>query len=284
MNILFSVNQNYLDKAKSMLFSLAQHTHEINNIYLLNNELSVTQINKLQRFLKKRCNSNLIVISPDKLLFSDMPLQGWFSIEIYYRILAQTLLPQSVDRVLWLDADIIIMDDISDFYYQDFDGSLIVATPDVNYNEPWFKQTYDDLKIPYDHKYFNSGVILFNIDEIRKSISDDYVFDVCQKLKDVLKYPDQDILNYLYQGKTKFCDDFSYNYQLTNKLSIIDKEQLKNLKILHYSGYEKPWMFGYINETSKYYWRVQLKIGNLFGFVSTYFKYFLRKVYKKIKS
>lgn len=282
MNILISVNSEYLEKAETMLFSLALHTKEENDIYLINNELSDEQVKKLEHFLSKRCNSRLIAIKPDKSFFEEMPLTEWFSVEMYNRILAQSLLPSELDRILWLDADIIIMDDITDFYYQDFNDKCIVATPDIKYDGKLCRGICASLGLEASHKYFNSGVLLFNLNKIRSTVTEQQILSVCMKLKDKLKYPDQDILNYLYQDKVKYCESFNYNYQLTD-ISSIKKADEKSIKILHYSGKIKPWKFRCINKASKYYWRVQIRKGNLLDCICVYSKFFLRKVYKKIK-
>ena len=83
--------------------------------------------------MRRHLRMDLEVIDVSITVFDQLPLNnGRFSIEIYYRVLAQFLLPQTVDRIMWLDADIVICGTISDFYHQDFEGALVTACPDVN--------------------------------------------------------------------------------------------------------------------------------------------------------
>lgn len=267
MNILISVNENYLDKAKTMLFSLTLHCREKITVYLMNKELTNEHITAFRNFLNKKCNAELVCVDVTKIPFDDMPVVDHFSIEMYYRILAQDVLPRNVDRVLWLDADIVILKDITEFYYQDFGGNCMVVTPDVRHSEPFIQNLKEKIGLPKEHKYFNSGVLLLNLDLIRKTYSTKEIFEVCEQLKDRLTYPDQDILNWLYKDKVKYCDTFFYNYQLYEGQDL-NEEEMNKVAVLHYTGFEKPWKYRTVNKFSKYYWNVQIKRKKYFTFIS----------------
>ncbi len=122
MNILLSINEKYLDKALVTMSSLIRRNKEEINIFILQNgikEQSQEDFKKQIAKMSKRASVNFITISPD--FFKGFPL-GRFALETYYRVICQFVLPEDIDRILYLDVDIVVRKSLSSFYYQDFDG------------------------------------------------------------------------------------------------------------------------------------------------------------------
>ena len=271
INILISVNSKYVDKAKTMLFSLRCHTKEDVCVYLLNHSLKEQEIEKIRIYVQNKCKMSLKILEVSNATFDSLPLcDSQFSSEIYYRILAQFVLPEDIERILWLDADIVVLKDISEFYHQDFEDKYYIVCADSKNGKPWVEERKTELRLTSDYKYFNSGVMLMDLKELRDNTSADYIVTQSQQLKDKLVYPDQDILNYLYQNNVKYVDWKVYNYQLVC-LDKIPKEDVKDIMILHYTGPNKPWDPYKITSHSKYYWRVRLKQGHIFATLKAYF-------------
>ena len=67
-----------------------------------------------------------------------------------------------------LDADIVLCGSIREFYYQSFENNLIVACQDALCDDEEIVKIKDNLGLPKEHIYFNSGVLLLNIEELRK--------------------------------------------------------------------------------------------------------------------
>ncbi len=263
INILISVNENYLEKAKTMLFSTAKSTKESITVYLLNHGLSEKDVSTLQEYLKKKCKIALEVISIPETALDHMPLGNLnFSIEMYYRIIAQFLLPKSLDRILWLDADIVILKDIAPFYRQDFCEKKYVACADAAGDSAWVKNVKEKLQLPSEHIYFNSGVLLINLEILRKETKLDEILGKSNELRDRLTYPDQDILNTLYAHDVLYADWKRFNYQLLGK-GKIPKSERKQIVVLHYAGQKKPWQHQNISASSKYYWKIRVQQGHL---------------------
>lgn len=274
MDILISVNDKYLDKAKSMLYSLSLNVKEEVTVYLLNSSLSNYKIKKFEAYLKKKCHIKLYNITVDKKFFEKFPVSR-FSVEMYYRILAQFLLPSNLERILWLDADIIILNSLEQFYYQEFNDKWLVACQDINDVLGKMQKHKRQLCLAEEDIYFNSGVILFNLRALRENTCMSNIINQADKLKNSILYPDQDILNILYHNKVKYDTYEKYNFQ-TDLLEKIDKETEKKIVVLHYSGLYKPWNYILIMDISKYYWNIQLKR-------KRYLRYILACIMKKLR-
>lgn len=251
MNILISVNRSYFEQAKTMLHSLRRHNQEDITVYLLNRSLDPIAVNKFESYLRKHLRIHLEIIDISATAFEQLPLvDARFSIEIYYRLLAQFLLPHSLDRILWLDADIVIRGSISEFYYQDFSESLLAACPDAASEGDEILRIKNNLGLAKEHVYFNSGVLLLNLAALREKTTLDAITQAAQSMAEHLVYPDQDLLNYLYTGQIKYCEPERFNCQakIFKKLT---KEQAQHIAILHYAGCEKPWFFYSLHKLSK---------------------------------
>lgn len=294
INILISVNRNYLDKAKTMLHSFRRNHSEDITVYLINRSLRGTEINKFRKYLKKHLRMDFMLIDTSITAFDQMPLnKSRFSIEIYYRVIAQFLLPQTVERILWLDADIVFCGNISEFYHQDFAESLLAACPDVNCEDKEIIKIKENLGLSNEHIYFNSGVLLLNIEALKKTTTLDEIIQSAQSIAQYLVYPDQDLLNYFYTGRVKYCNQNQYNCQVTSVVSLTE-EQINNIAILHYAGFHKPWFFYSLHDLSSAaipYWQEValrgkwlsiIKIGVLYALWLVYYKTGICNIVRKV--
>lgn len=260
INVLISVNHSYLPHAQVMLKSLISNTKEKVSVYLLNHELGEEDVSWLDAWVQsQKCALHAIDVSQTDL--DGLPTcPGQFSIEMYYRIIAQYILPAHLDRVLWLDSDIVILKDLSSFYHQDFDNNCLVACPDRNAYSDFIDKIKKKVGIGYEHVYFNSGVLLLNLELLRNTYSLLEISSAIVSMQDSLTYPDQDFLNYAYQGKVKYCDWRKYNYQI-NLDRHIRGDRLRKISVLHYTGFHKPWLYRYLSSLSIYYWRTARILG-----------------------
>ena len=271
MNILISVNESYFDKAETMLFSLRRNTHEAIEVFMVNHSLNAEYIDSFDEFLKRN-KMKLHIVDVNSSVFDNMTLgDSHFSIEMYYRIIAQFILPKDLERILWLDADIIINKDLKDFYFQDFDNNALIACPDAKHNSEMVSAIKKKIGLSKEHIYFNSGVLLLNLSYLRDNTNMENIISISNELNDRLTYPDQDILNYLYSGKIKYCDWEKYNFQII-EMECANKKMLKKAVVLHYTGPRKPWSFRDANSLSKYYWKYEILRGKAWQVILCYIK------------
>ncbi len=287
MNIVISVNDAYVNHAKVMLFSLCRHTQEDVCVYLLNRNLSQKQCAKFSLFLEKKCHASLYVLDMNEM-FDDMPtVSSQFSVEMYYRLIAQFVLPNDLSRALWLDADIVVLRDLSIFYNQSFEDSYYVVCEDGQNGKPNVDELKLKIGLNLEQKYFNSGVLLMNLDELRKDTSLDAIFTYCQRHKKRINYPDQDLLNLMYIQKVKYADWKKYNYQVhTYDNSVKSNLMIKNVVILHYTSVTKPWQFNGYSKFDRFYWKEMFLSGKwgeaIFGQPISAIMKLLRKMYKRV--
>ncbi len=112
MNILVTLNSNYIKPLKIMLKSLfLNNPGEEFQIYLLHTSLKNGELDDLAFYIEGH-GSELRVIHVDKNCFDDAPVTFHYTKEMYFRLLAYQLLPQDLDRILYLDPDILVLNPV----------------------------------------------------------------------------------------------------------------------------------------------------------------------------
>ena len=187
---------------------------------------------------------------------------------VTYTALLKFYLPEifkDLDKILYMDSDVIVQGDLNDFYNTDITGYYSTCTIDIqNYKIKHLKRIKHCGK-----RYFNSGVLLLNLDLLRKE-------NVSQKLvENKLEYPDtgfmdQDTFNMVFVDKVKYIS-YKYNFlpELTKWVKIEDfsdyfgesvpkdmDEICETCLILHLGGKLKPWVYdlGNLSDKYRYYW------------------------------
>ena len=207
IHVAAALDSNYVKYAYVMLTSLFENQSydtEI-HIFLLQSSLAEWEKECLQELVESY-GGRLHWLDIDPSVFpQSIPVPRYWSIEAYYRLMLQDILPEEVDRIIYLDIDIIVNKSLDELYNTDFEGMLLCAC-----SEPLSGMLFDDLRremfkdIAKDgFIYFNSGVILLNVAEMRQKYHLKDYLETAKKLDYKLVTPDQDLLNYLQQQVTQ---------------------------------------------------------------------------------
>jgi len=270
--IVFAPDNIFAKYFSTTLQSLIQNSdlNEYYDIIIFENDITERNKRLLNNMIPKNFSLRYfqIYLTDVNILKLMTPKKTW-SISMYYRIFIPLML-HKFDRVLYCDSDIIFNQPIDEFFNIDFEGNEILAVADSCMSKlldirPRIKAHLEkDLNLKNPEKYFNSGVIMFNINAIDK---DAYyqAFEQYIKTKD-LEFPDQDILNVIFEGKAKIIP-CKWNYQygtliceknfLNHVYGEYRKEFIKARKnpiIIHYTTPRKPWKDPY-REWAEVFWK-----------------------------
>ncbi len=254
MNILVCVDDNYILILQDMLLSLSFYNKNL-NIYLIYSNIKKENLEKLDNYIKTNKIGKLISIKFN--LDINFPIKiDYISKETYYRLYAPYILPNDIDRILYLDSDIICRGNILDFYNTDFDNNIIVGIE--NFDASNYKYNIR-LELEKDNKYINAGVLLINVNKYKKQFKVEDFNNFISKNSNILDYQDQDVINTMFYKKIKTTNN-NYNFQITN---IIGYEY--NPILVHYTHKIKPWNenYNYPNKAKYYYEFLEKKNVNL---------------------
>ena len=183
---------------------------------------------------------------------------GILSEEMYYRLFAFSILPESVDKVLYLDPDIIVRKSLKELY--DLDTGTAYVAGCTHVRELLTKINSMRLKTDESKAYLNTGVLLMNLALLRKDFTKEEIVHTIMENRPRLLLPDQDVLVILFRDRIMTIDSFRYNlsdriYSLCRleDRNINIESVKKNTAIIHYCGRNKPWREGYHGELGQFF-------------------------------
>ena len=263
MNLLFTVDRNYLTILQTCIRSILRFScGEGYHIYVMHSDLTEED----ERGLLQTCGREaaLTLVPMDSSLVEDFPITSRYPKQMYYRILAARFLPAELDRVLYLDPDLVVINPLEELYRTDFQGNLLCACTHVKE----FLSRINQLRLGAEEKcpYLNSGVLLMNLEALRREQSLEQIRDYVDRYGSRLTLPDQDILSALYGKRTILLDTMIYNlsdrvlglYNMSPRTGRPRNLEWvrENTVIIHYCGRNKPWKENYLGILDVFYHEV----------------------------
>lgn len=263
--VALSSDNNYASYLAVTIKSIIANASAKYNYDIVILEKSISDIYK-KLILKMITTKNISIrfVNISKLIQNHkFHLNTYFSEETYYRLFIPTIF-KNFDKVIYLDCDLIVLHDLSELYTTNLNNNILAATWNVSTliqtkynlpvkNTPWKAYLRDQLHLTIPENYFQAGVLLLNINEMKKERIQEKAIILAESFNPILV--DQDILNSLCQNKIiffsqkwNFHNNFSTQYNNMNSISELPEniktsylEAKKNPFIIHYAGSVKPW-------------------------------------------
>lgn len=218
MNILFCGDHHAEKGVLISTLSLLKNTDDELHLYILTMQLKASKYQAFSKkaanfirslLVKKNPNNTLELIDCLDLFIKEPPKANMgtrFTPYAMLRLFADQL-PQIPKRILYLDDDIIIRKNLSEFYHQDLGKMELVGVLDF-----WGRFFFHNWKSHRVFDYLNSGVLLLNMTEIRQT----GLFTKVRKMMQVKKMllPDQSAINKLACRKRIAPRRFNEQYHL----------------------------------------------------------------------
>lgn len=248
--LFFAVDDRYAPFLCVALRSIIEHAAPdcCYHVNILIEELSSRHMRRLAAFGCDNVVVEFINVGEklDRLGGSRLHLRDYYTRATYYRFFVPDLFPQ-YDRGLYLDCDIVVLDDIANLYRIDLGDNLVAAAPEEVMERVDVFGTYveEALRIPR-HEYFSAGILLMNLAELRR-------FDIEGRFSRLLSFrkyrvtQDQDYLNLLCRGRVRIFDSS------WNRTAFPDADTSEVPHIIHYKINWKPWHYRGIS-FENYFW------------------------------
>lgn len=247
MDILVTVDENYLKPLKVMLFSMSEHHQkEQINIWLIHKSIPTSKLVELEDFVN--CfDWQLKEIKVEQNVFKDAPTVERYPEEMYFRLLCGQFMPKEMKRVLYLDPDILVINPLNELWQTDIENHLLAAATHTGVTN--ITTSINHIRLNTDHNYYNSGVMLINLEKARELIFMKDINATIEKYGSQLFLPDQDVLNHLYGAYVKEVPEEIWNYDARKYKSYLTKSLggydihwiMDETSILHFCGKPKPW-------------------------------------------
>lgn len=218
-------------------------------IHVITQGFSEGTISRIRRTEEKYGRSECVkVYNINDDIFSQYPLSDQFPQSIYFRYLYARLLPDTIERIIYIDCDTVVLSSLRDLWETPMDeGILMGAVEDRNGDDIIIRNRIGR----WDGLYYNSGVLLMNLNLWRKIDAFKIFADFIHNHREICLYPDQDAINVIFSDKFVRLP-FKYNYNMsfvapfeTFRLHLSKKDELEealnNLVIVHFAAEIKPW-------------------------------------------
>lgn len=247
IHIVLSADNNYAQHLGVTVFSLIQNFNNPNHsliIHILDGKISETNKKKLNSLTTNK-PAKIIYHPVNQKLFKDCPEINHLKLPAYYRLLIPQIIPEGIKKIIYLDSDTVVTGDISILFNQELNDNILGAIKEVSQEE--VLNIWGERGIT---KYFNSGVLLINLEKWRIENISEKAFLFIKENQQELHWADQDALNLVCAQNWQELDK-RFNLQIDR-----NQKQIKNINpiVLHYVGRLKPWHYEYTNYYHKHYW------------------------------
>ena len=252
VNVAYSIDKNYylITHVSMKSIMLSQNQTTFINFFILCSNLTSENKEIIDKISLQHKNCKIQYFDM-KNKFKDFRIPAstvadWTTAN-FYRVLLPNLLPNE-KKILYLDGDTLVYKDLNKIYNYNIDNKYYVGMLELkNLNFDYFPEKFDN--------YINTGVILCNLEELRKGNISQKFIEFYKAHESEIRYPVNDVLNIVTHEKNgffgpeyvmaTFCDEEeAFNYY-KNKKDMIDKEAYKEAYndpyIYHYIPFIKPW-------------------------------------------
>ncbi|HEM4052972.1 TPA: glycosyltransferase [Streptococcus suis] len=236
INISFCINDNHCLYVFFTISMIKKYTNNL-DIFVLHTDLSDKSKDRLKTLETESVNIHFVTIDRD--LFSNLPLTlDGITIETYYRYLLPEILVDC-DKVIYLDSDLLIRCDVTELWDIDLSQHYLAGVNEIDIINR-FPDHKLKLGFDLDELFINAGVLVCNLQKMRQDKITHHLFTETERLKDIILFQDQDVINVALKGKIA---DLPLAYNYTVEAMEKDLLSLDEIKVIHYnSQIAKPWI------------------------------------------
>lgn len=241
--VFFASDDNYIPCLAVAIHSLEKNASKENNyrLIILHSGMSKKGQEEIKEFEQENVKIDFKDISKIENDLKDdlaLRLRDYYSSTIYYRIFIGSLFPE-YHKAVYIDSDIVLLDDIAKLYNTDLEGNIVGAIPDGVVHDSKELQDYVEVNDGVENKkYFNSGVLVIDLDKFREAKVEERFVKILTKYNCDTVAPDQDYLNILCKGKVKYLP-LSWD-KMPDYCEYLDE---KDIHLIHYNMFRKPWHY-----------------------------------------
>lgn len=249
MSIVLATDDNFVQHCCVVIASVLANNKNV-SFYIFTEGLKSDNENKLKD-LAEKMGGELKICLIDSNVVSQFPMPPYMSSHIsiatYYRLFVERVLPKSIDRVIYMDCDIVVRNSLQPLWDTDMTERAIAAVYQFN---AWAIKNNSFERLGYDVKYgyFNAGMLLINLAFWREHSVTEQLMDFIKDKFSQIHSHDQDVLNAVLH---EFVKPLSYTWNCLpsffdkDKLTFPDfvdyTEDITSPVVIHYVYKPKPW-------------------------------------------
>jgi lipopolysaccharide biosynthesis glycosyltransferase len=245
MQIIFCIDRKYVQHLGVAMTSIAVNNYQVNiDFHVIHSAFNQAEIEKFS-LIKRIGNNNIRFYLVEDNIFADLKIKDHFSSAVYYRFLIPYVLPESINKVLYLDADLVCNDSLLNLWHTQIDAFPVAAVAEED------SERVKELDMK-SNLYFNSGVMLINLQFWRQESIALKALEFVRNNPSLISFLDQDALNKVIDGNF-LCLETRWNNEIC--LDNGNPFLLENDGITHFVGSLKPWHPNCTDPRRNVYWK-----------------------------
>lgn len=200
LNVLYFFSEVFADVAATSIVSLLENNKSFDGItvYIIDDSISKQKREKLSRLVSSY-NRNIVYINaPDPVGFFNFPFKSRYQMgHSYMRMCIGSLVPDSVEKILCLDSDTLVLGDLTRLWETDMKDNILAGVADCVNIKAFRKQ----FMLNKNDIYCNAGMFLVNLKEWRKCNIEDKIRETIKKHNGNIFFFEQTLMNYVCRGR-----------------------------------------------------------------------------------
>ncbi len=251
--VFFSIDDNYAPFLAVALRSAIDHASPSNRYraIVLHQGLSADNVTRLSALATENFRIDFVPMETSMAAITDRMSNrlrcDYFTLTIYFRLFIPAMFPQ-YDKGIYIDSDVVVMDDLAELFAVDIGDNYLGACADESVSDvpPLALYMEEGIGIRRD-QYINSGVLLMNLKLLREKQLDAHFLHLLSTYHFDCIAPDQDYLNAICKDRIHF---------LPTRWDLMPNERkpaARDMGIIHYNLFSKPWCYDNI-QYGEYFW------------------------------
>jgi lipopolysaccharide biosynthesis glycosyltransferase len=277
--VVCAADNNYAMQLAVVAKSALEHLQRDRTLLLYVIDGGITGSSK-QKILRSIDPQRCVVtwLQPNLELLTEVPVFGHFNFTTYLRLLIPDLLPETIQKVIYLDSDLVVNADLGQLWDLSIADQYLLAVQQTSI--PYVSSAsglanYEALGISPDCKYFNGGVLVINLEKWRQEKVGLQALNYILEYKEQIRFADQDGMNATLAGRwgeldprwNQTPDIFKFaSWQESPFTEEVFNQLLTDPYIIHFASAAKPWnsreiypandlFFQYVDQTAWAGWR-----------------------------
>lgn len=203
LTIVVASDNHYLVLLAALIKSIEENLQkkQLITVYIIEDQVSDSNKKKLQKSVDPAITS-LVWFEMNKVIPDGMKLpldRSSYPLNIYMRLFIPYFLPKEIEKVLYLDVDMIVQRDISELFETNLSNHVLAAVLDpriITFDNSWGGvMNYKELGLDAKTRYFNTGLLVMNNQLWREQDITRKIIECIDEHKKFANYPDQYGLN-----------------------------------------------------------------------------------------
>lgn len=246
--VVFCIGANYWKHLAVAIFSVVEHTKSLDIFVFYESDNKLWRSKILRLVERAKCHISFVPFD-SRLVNGLKKCEGHIGPSTYYRLFIPELLDSNIDKILYLDSDILLRGSVCGLFEVPLNGKIIAARPVY-----WIdarRELNIRLKRSNDSPYFNAGIMIIDLIRWRNEHITERTVSFIQRYPEQITHPDQCALNHVIGCSFEFLSPMwnvtmaYWETTVSSKIAHINYADLvearENPMIIHFNGPSKPW-------------------------------------------